>query len=156
MVKEYLVLDVCCGSRLFYFDKSNKNTIYMDIREEEFSIHKKKINVHPDITGDFRNIPFENEKFNLVIFDPPHLKTAGPNSIMKAQYGQLDKNNWRKDIAIGFNECMRVLKKGGTLIFKWSECQIALKDVLACCEFKPLLGNQRGTTHWIVFFKGDD
>jgi hypothetical protein len=27
------ILDVCCGSRMFWFDKQNENTVYMDIRE---------------------------------------------------------------------------------------------------------------------------
>lgn len=36
-----IVLDVCCGSRLFYFDKENKYTTYMDKRNEQFIIGKK-------------------------------------------------------------------------------------------------------------------
>lgn len=148
-----MILDVCCGSRMFYFDKNNKSTIYMDIRKERFDIHGKHVNVNPDVIGDFRNIPFKDEMFNLVIFDPPHLKWAGNNSIMKAQYGQLDIDSWQQDLEKGFDECMRVLKKHGTLIFKWSECQISLMQVLAVTKYKPLLGNQRGRTHWIVFYK---
>ena len=26
------ILDACCGSRMFWFDKENKNAIYMDNR----------------------------------------------------------------------------------------------------------------------------
>lgn len=26
------ILDACCGSRMFWFDKSNKNTVFMDNR----------------------------------------------------------------------------------------------------------------------------
>lgn len=148
-----MILDVCCGSRMFYFDKKNKSVIYMDIRKERFDIHGKHVNVNPDVIGDFRNIPFKDEMFNLVIFDPPHLKWAGPSSIMKAQYGQLDIDSWQQDLEKGFDECMRVLKKHGTLIFKWSECQIPLIQFLAVTKYKPLLGNQRGRTHWIVFYK---
>ena len=74
----------------------------MDIREEQFEIHGKKINVKPDIVGDFRDMPFGDNTYDLVVFDPPHLKWAGPNSIMKAQYGQLDKDAWPEDIKKGF------------------------------------------------------
>ncbi|EAC3631665.1 class I SAM-dependent methyltransferase [Listeria monocytogenes] len=147
------ILDVCCGSRMFWFDKKNKDTVYMDIRDEQFEIHGKKVNVSPDIVGDFRNIPFENETFYQVVFDPPHLKWAGENSIMRAQYGQLDKATWREDIEKGFHECMRVLKINGTLVFKWSDCQINVKNILDVIPYKPLYGNQRGSTHWIVFIK---
>nr|DAO85415.1 MAG TPA: Methyltransferase domain [Caudoviricetes sp.] len=147
------ILDVCCGSRMFWFDKNEPHTIFMDIRKEQFEIHRKKVNVQPDIVGDFRNIPFEDNCFDLVVFDPPHLKWAGPNSIMKAQYGQLDKHTWKEDLAKGFEECMRVLRVGGTLIFKWSDCQINVKEILNIIPFNPLFGQQRGTTHWMTFVK---
>lgn len=28
------ILDVCCGSRMFWFNKQEKHTTYMDIRNE--------------------------------------------------------------------------------------------------------------------------
>ncbi len=149
------VLDVCCGSRMFWFQKEEPHTIFMDIRRETFEIHGKKVNVQPNVLGDFRNIPFEDQTFNLVVFDPPHLKWAGANSIMKAQYGELDRLTWKEDLAKGFEECMRVLKVGGTLIFKWSDCQINVKEILSIIPFTPLFGQQRGTTHWLTFMKFD-
>ena len=150
------ILDACCGSRMFWFDKKEPHTTYMDRREEEFEIHKKKINVKPDIVADFRDMPFDDETFNLVVFDPPHLKWAGQNSIMRSQYGHLDKVTWSEDLAKGFEECMRVLKIGGTLVFKWSDCQINVKEVLKAIPFKPLFGQQRGTTHWMTFMKFEE
>ncbi|HEP1468216.1 TPA: class I SAM-dependent methyltransferase, partial [Streptococcus pyogenes] len=144
------ILDACCGSRMFWFQKDEPHTTYIDRREEQFEIHGKHINVRPDIVADFRDMPFDDETFNLVVFDPPHLLSAGQKSIMKAQYGQLDKDNWKEDISKGFEECMRVLKVGGTLVFKWSDCQINVKEVLSAIPFKPLFGQQRGTTHWMT------
>lgn len=58
-----------------------------------------------------------------------------------------------QDLKLGFDECMRVLKPNGTLIFKWNEEQVKLKDVLATTEYQPLFGNKRAKTHWIVFMK---
>lgn len=107
---------------------------------------------HPDVVGDFRNIPYDDGRFDMVVFDPPHLRWAGPNSIMKAQYGQLSET-WPQDIAQGFKECMRVLKSGGFLIFKWNECQIRVNEVLKLMDTTPLFGNRRGDTHWLVFTK---
>ena len=152
-MNEIRILDACCGSRMFWFDKAEPHTTYIDRREEQFEIHGKKINVKPDVVADFRDMPFDDETFNLVVFDPPHLKHVGQNSIMKAQYGQLDKDNWKEDISNGFGECMRVLKVGGTLVFKWSDCQINVKEVLSAIPFRPLFGQQRGTTHWMTFMK---
>ena len=147
------ILDACCGSKLFWFDKENPNTTYMDIREESFEIHGKKVNVKPDVVADFRAMPFEDDIYDLIVFDPPHLKWAGRNSIMKAQYGQLDKDDWPEDIRQVMSECMRVLKPTGTLIFKWNEAQVSLKDVLNAIPYQPLFGNKRSKTHWLTFMK---
>ncbi len=35
MMEDKLILDVCCGSRMFWFDKENKNVIFGDRRREE-------------------------------------------------------------------------------------------------------------------------
>ena len=57
----------------------------------------------------------------------------------------------------GFNECMRVLKPNGVLVFKWSEIQIPLREILSLFPQKPLFGNRaikRGNkTHWLCFMK---
>ncbi len=50
----------------------------------------------------------------------------------------------------GFDECMRVLEPDGLLIFKWNEQQIPFSKVLKIFEEKPLLGDQRGMTRWVV------
>lgn len=139
---------------MFWFDKNHPDVTHMDIREEEFEIHKKKVNVKPDIIGDFRDMPFEDSTFDMVVFDPPHLRWAGPNSIMKAQYGQLNED-WPEDIKKGFEECFRVLKPSGSLIFKWASVQVPLKEVLKLVPQQPLFGQKRNTTHWLVFTKED-
>lgn len=147
------VLDVCCGSRMFYFDKQNKNTVYMDIRELDDTLcDGRSLKVKPDIVGDFRSIPFPDDSYKLVVFDPPHLKTVGESAYMAKKYGRLGEN-WAEDIKKGFSECMRVLEPHGTLIFKWNEEQIKLKEILKLIDFKPLFGNKRSKTHWLVFIK---
>ena len=151
------ILDACCGSRMFWFNKENADTIYMDNRTEDTNLcDGRRLIIKPDIIADFRDIPFEDESFYLVVFDPPHLKWAGQNSIMRSQYGQLDKITWSEDLAKGFKECMRVLKVGGTLVFKWSDCQINVKEILKSVPFKPLFGQQRGTTHLMTFMKFEE
>lgn len=56
----------------------------------------------------------------------------------------------------GFIECFRVLKPNGILIFKWSEVEIPLKEILNLCPNYPLFGNRSGkhnNTHWLCFMK---
>lgn len=147
------ILDVCCGSKMFWFQKDREDTVYMDIRElEDILCDGRKLEIKPDIIGDFRNIPFLNNSFKLVVFDPPHLAKAGTKSWIVKKYGKLD-NNWPEDLKQGFSECMRVLETYGILIFKWNEEQIKLSEILKNIEYKPLFGNKRAKTHWLVFMK---
>lgn len=150
---EQRILDACCGSKMFWFDKQYEDALYMDNRQlSEKLSDGRTLNVNPDIIADFRDMPFENESFYMVVFDPPHLIKAGDNSWLAKKYGKLDEL-WQFDIRQGFNECMRVLKKNGTLIFKWNEEQVPLLEVLEAIDYKPLFGNRRSKTHWLVFMK---
>ncbi|WP_077317649.1 class I SAM-dependent methyltransferase [Virgibacillus proomii] len=147
------ILDACCGSRMFWFDKQNKDVLYMDNRELSDTLcDGRKLEVRPDLIADFRNMPFEDETFYLVVFDPPHLLRIGDSSWMAKKYGKLSED-WPNDIKKGFDECMRVLKPNGTLIFKWNEDQIKLGEILNVIKVKPLFGNRRSKTHWLVFMK---
>lgn len=78
---------------------------------------------------------------------------AGENSWLAKKYGKLDKASWPEDLKKGFNECMRVLKPNGTLVFKWNEEQIKLKTILEIFDYPALYGNKRAKTHWIIFIK---
>ncbi|WP_367183987.1 hypothetical protein, partial [Helicobacter sp. UBA3407] len=83
----------------------------------------------------------------------PHILRGSQKSFMVQKYGKLDKS-YRKDLAKGFCECMRVLKSNGTLIFKWSEAQIALSEILKCFNQEPLLMQKTSkTSHFCVFYK---
>lgn len=147
------ILDACCGSRMFWFDKEHEDALYMDNRQLNTTLNDgRTLNVNPDVIADFRDMPFDDESFYLVVFDPPHLIQAGENSWLAQKYGKLDEL-WPFDINQGFNECMRVLKPNGTLIFKWNEDQIKLSEILSVIDYKPLFGNRRSKTHWLVFMK---
>lgn len=147
------ILDACCGSRMFWHNKNHPKAVYLDNRDFEDTLcDGRTLKVHPDIVADFRNMPFRNNSFNLVIFDPPHLIRAGDNSWLYKKYGRLDKN-WQMSIKQGFDECMRVLRPDGTLIFKWAETQLTLKQVLDVIKSEPLIKHTKDKTHFLVFTK---
>lgn len=152
------VLDPCCGSKMFWFDKDNPSVLFADSRKEDHVLCDGRIlRISPDEIIDFRNMPYADNSFNLIVFDPPHLKTLGEKSWMAKKYGVLPKE-WREYLSAGFSECWRVLNWGGTLIFKWNETEIKVKEVLSCFSQKPLFGQvttQNLKTHWIVFYKNE-
>lgn len=149
------ILDMCCGSRMFWFDKDNTDVEFVDIRQfyEELPTGHV-IDVNPTTVADFRNLPFEDNSYHLAVFDPPHLLHAGDNSWLAKKYGKLNQDTWKQDITKGFDEAMRVLKPYGTLVFKWNEEQISLPEILKAIKYRPLFGQKRSKTQWLVFMKG--
>ncbi len=149
------VLDPCCGSRMFYFNDHHPSVLFCDNRDvTEMLCDGRMLTIRPDVVSDVTALPFEDEAFPLVVFDPPHL-FAGSNGWQAKKYGTLPKD-WREWMTQAFSECWRVLASNGTLIFKWFEYRIPLSEVLECAPTEPLFGNRRpgaSKTHWLVFFK---
>ncbi len=150
------ILDACCGSRMFWFDKTNPNVLFADIRTESHILcDGRGLEIKPDIEMDFTNMPFDDNTFKMVVFDPPHMNQLGKNSWMAKKYGVLFPT-WQTDIRAGFEECMRVLEPNGTLIFKWNEQQIKVSEILSLIDVQPLFGHKSGKlqkTHWMAFMK---
>lgn len=152
------VLDPCCGGRMFWFDKQNPDVEFCDNRKLEAELcDGRMFYVAPDTLSDFTALPFEDNSFWHVVFDPPHFVNAGEESWTAKKYGTLPKD-WKALLRAGFNECMRVLKPNGTLIFKWNEYQIPVREVIDAVGKKPLYGHKSGKqqkTHWMAFIKGN-
>ena len=158
------VLDPCCGSRMMWFDRQHSDVVFGDQRSETIVVTDRSngreggtrtLRIEPDTLMDFRAIPYPDNTFRLVAFDPPHLHTAGPKSWLAAKYGKLS-GNWRDDLRQGFSECFRVLATDGVLVFKWNETQVKVGEVLALTPVQPLFGHpsgRKGLTHWLVFMK---
>lgn len=150
------ILDVCCGSRMFWFDRKNPDATYLDKRMEHHILcDGRTLEISPDIVADFTNLPFEDDSFYLVVFDPPHLIHLGDSSWMAKKYGKLE-TGWKEVIKKGFEECFRVLKPNGTLVFKWNETQVKHREVLGLSPHDPLFGHTSGRhskTMWATFMK---
>jgi len=155
-----LILDPASSMRSFYFNKTDPRVLFGDIREKETHLltNGQTIHIEPDQVMDFRAIPYPDEYFHCVVFDPPHMLRLSEKSWMRKKYGVLDSEHWREDISKGFSECFRVLKTTGTLIFKWNGVSIPLKEILSLTAYEPVLGHPSGKrmgTHWVLFIKYD-
>lgn len=150
------ILDACCGGRMFWFDKKNPYVLFADKRRINFTAcDGRKIKIQPDIQVDFKDMPFFDNSFHLVVFDPPHLKGAGKTGWMAQKYGSLG-SDWKEELKAGFDECMRVLKINGTLIFKWNEDRIKVSELISVIGADPLFGHrtrQSSKTIWLAFMK---
>lgn len=161
---EKKILDVTCGARGIWFDKNHPAAVYCDRRREHFNgvfgtkPRKRNIDIEPDVICDFTDLPFGDNSFSLVVFDPPHVQGLKETSWIAKEYGVLN-DDWREVLRKGYNECMRVLKPDGVLIFKWSETQIPAAEVWRAIGCKPLFGHHSGkkmNTYWATFMKLPD
>jgi SAM-dependent methyltransferase len=115
----------------------------------------RELIVDPDYVADFKALPFNDCQFALGVFDPPHFARNGASGWMAKKYGTLG-GDWREELHRGFQECFRVLRPSGTLIFKWCDDEIPLSQILALTPEKPLFGHKSGKqqkTHWVAFMK---
>lgn len=169
------ILDACCGGKMFYFNKHDERVLFQDIRKVETTLcDGRKFEVSPDVIADFTNMPYPDNHFSMVVFDPPHLLRNVGLSKMADMYGSLNEkakptgyqhikygalySDWRDMLTKGFAECFRVLRPGGFLIFKWNETDIKVSQVLKLTDQKPIFGHisgKRANTHWICFMKNN-
>ena len=160
------VLDACCGPRMFWFDPQDPRALFIDKRQEshvmdlgtESTRGRAPAVIAPDVVADFTSMPFPDESFYLVVFDPPHIMRhrGGLTGCFSKKYGMLP-SKWPEVLRAGFAECFRVLKPHGTLVFKWADTNIPVSQVLMTTPQRPLFGSRRGPhTHWYVFMKDAD
>lgn len=147
---------------MFWFDRHDARAVFVDKRRERHTLPdvssaggSRELVIDPDIQADFTALPFPDESFALVVFDPPHFERNGARSWVGLKYGTL-KGDWRDMLRRGFAECFRVLRPQGVLVFKWCADEIAVSEILALTPERPLFGHKSGKnakTHWIVFMR---
>jgi hypothetical protein len=86
---------------------------------------------------DFRNLPYDNEHFDTVVFDPPYVAPGGRVTAKVSyyeRYGLLETPKSPYDLweynKSGIDECIRVLKKRGCFLIK-------LQDYISSGKFCP-------------------
>lgn len=164
------ILDATSGGRSIWLPehKDNENTLFIDCREREPGFtgqEGRTFSVEPDEVQDFRDLPHEDESFNLVVFDPPHvIREDGMEQLsgyVLKSYGALHAETWQSDLSQGFDELWRVLKPGGTMVFKFADNDVDFSDVLDLAPRDPLFGTTTKKTskcenRWFVFYKPTD
>ena len=141
--------------------KQPEDTIFLDKRQGRYDIdlkgsYRPSHVVNPDVQADNRALPFKDNVFDMLIFDPPHI-VGSTGKVFEAKYTTLNPFSWQNDLYKAFKEASRVLKPSGCLILKWAETSKSLKRVFQICKgiFIPLFGtnvnhNKVCGVYWIV------
>lgn len=170
-----MILDATAGNRTMWKHKKCEGIIYSDI--------EKNLKVKPTIFADNRQLPFRDETFSTIFFDPPHdigvddsdILTMGKFALKEARatekrlhtyYGLYyikTVDDMIKLLYYTQKEFMRILKYSGLLWLKWNDVAMQLNRVLAIfADWKILLiipqtstSHTMGTkqTYWVCMIK---
>ncbi len=121
---------------------------------------RRNININPDIISEWKNAPFPDNYFDMVIFDPPHLiqKHEHKECSLAKEYGHLDAKTYKREIKEGVDKLFKILKPEGIFILKWCENCVKVEEIIKLIPYPPLFGsNTKSKGHtanfWIVFLK---
>jgi len=140
--------DVICGDRRLLEKGENE--------------YEPGFSVCPDVLLDSRQLPFKDDTFSLVAYDPPHFINEHGMShlsgVIMKKYGALRAETWRDDLVRSFRELWRVLESGGTLTFKWADRNVSHDEIIDVIDYEPLYGTRTAKrdgvdTRWWVFHK---
>jgi hypothetical protein len=96
------VLDVTYGSGAFWDGSAPVQVTAVDLNPTRAL----------DAAVDFRQLPYADESFDVVTFDPPHLADAGSESIMRERFGTYEDADLEDVIKDGCREAWRVARLG--------------------------------------------
>ena len=159
------ILDATCGFKGIWYQKNHPFVTFLDIRQGHTQNTKRMkfknrrhFKLNPNVIADFKFLPFVDDCFDMVIFDPPHyiVNTKKEKSILELRYGYFYESEYKSQLKHAFSELFRVLKYKGIFIFKWCEIHKKLDEILPLIPYTPLFGSrvgQKNNTHWIVFIK---
>jgi len=100
-----------------------KGVFWKNINLEDYTFSPSDLVTCPDTPYDFRKLPYKNESFDCVVFDPPYMHTVG-KPMVDANYknSATTKNMYHSDIMKlyhdGMVEAKRILKLGGIMLVK--------------------------------------
>jgi SAM-dependent methyltransferase len=136
------IIDLHCGGKDIELDPTySKGNFY----KNKINPPKHKFDKYPQTDGveysDVVDLPFDDESFSIVMFDPPFLATRGPS--LKVENGSNIINRrftvfqTEKDLHVFYidalHELYRILKPDGILIFKCQDKVSSGKQYFSHC-----------------------
>ena len=163
------ILDATCGFKGIWYQKNHPFVTFMDCRKGIFDgktdkqtfKNRRVVKINPDVVSEWKDAPFPDDYFDMIVFDPPHLITKNRNaklSQLQKQYGVMYEDTWKHIMKEGIDNLFKKLKPEGIFILKWCENNKRIDEVIRLFPYRPLFGSNtksKGYTanYWIVFLK---
>jgi len=152
--ESYDVLDATANRRGMWKGQNTSNVLFLDI--------DKKVN--PDIIANNELLPFKDEVFKNIVFDPPQFVLSKAENALPIhnRYGfWLRKQDFFKNLQKVNIEFSRVLKENGLLIMKFCTFNFQKEDAITTLNkfslisnySRPTKGRGKNTVHILLFKK---
>src|SRR3990167_8089000 len=154
------IIDVACGGRMFWFDKQQPNTLFVDKRTMQpeivgYGIHKRIRKCLPDKIMDFRKLDLPNNRFSLVVFDPPHLflgkNSHTGNKKHNAYNDDLPEKEYQEQQIRVLNELWRITKSTGSLFYNHKN---RIKNGLSIIPYEWIFRSNWFIKQELIWFNG--
>tara|TARA_R100001198_G_scaffold24639_2_gene12875 strand:- start:394 stop:936 length:543 start_codon:yes stop_codon:yes gene_type:complete len=151
------ILDLSAGNRAIWIQKNLDFVTFID----------KRPGTLPDFICDSREIPEKvGDKFDLVVFDPPHLN-AGKSSNTSKTYGHHTTEEILDTVEKTAQEAHRVSRSEALMAFKWNDHDISLDRALELMSpyWNPLFGHHlrnrggasaKSQSFWVMLIRRDE
>ena len=164
------ILDATTGFKGIWYQKNHpfvtfidKRKGWMDGKTKNMTFkNRRRWKIDPDLVVSWKDVPFPDNYFDMIIFDPPHLILDRGKSIpqMAKAYGNLYSYNWRMELKEGIAKLFQILKPEGIFVLKWCENSVKVQEIIKLCPYPPLFGSNtkskgRTANYWILFLKYD-
>jgi len=154
-----MLLDVSAGNRHLWPNKNPPETVFLD--------KERDLLIPPDVIASWRALPFRDNCFSCILFDPPNDPSWGSTSGHRDPKGRkarfwgnpASRRNLVSDIYHGQKEFARISPR---LCLKWNETAITLEAILSLFDrwdekyrLEYLSRKKRGgsSTFWVTLIR---
>ena len=167
------ILDATCGFKGIWFQKNHPLVTFMDKRNGKYyfitpSGKKKCTKVNPDIVSEWKDAPFPDNYFDIVLASHVLEHVEDDRKAMREVHRILKPDGilllttpyetWEQELKVGIKKLFKILKPEGTFILKWNECNKPINKIIKLFPYQPLFGTRTGLNNkniWLVFLKYD-
>ncbi len=164
-----MILDMTSGCRAIWLEKEHSDCVYVDRRALIVPMHRRGDKLDesslawtPDVVADNAALPFRDNLFSLLVYDPPH-RGFTADSNMGRRYGSASLEEVRENIRAAAKEAHRVAMPGAHLAMKWNDIDISINIVLGMMftYWRALFGHSmsgekaNSVTRWVLLRRVD-